>query len=76
MKRFLLCLLFGLFSEGAFAADEPTGIEFFEKKIRPVLVQRCYECHAADAKASRAHAILLTPYSAILDCPERRGQPK
>ncbi|HEV7221502.1 MAG TPA: c-type cytochrome domain-containing protein [Pirellulales bacterium] len=26
------------------AADE-AGIEFFEKRIRPVLVERCYECH-------------------------------
>ena len=30
-------------------ADRPsaTGIEFFEKKIRPVLVLHCYECHSA-----------------------------
>ena len=28
-------------------ADE--GIEFFEEKIRPVLVKQCYECHSADA---------------------------
>ncbi|MBI2947172.1 MAG: DUF1549 domain-containing protein, partial [Verrucomicrobia bacterium] len=25
-------------------------IDFFEKKIRPILVERCYECHAASAK--------------------------
>jgi len=30
------------------AADE--GLEFFEKKIRPVLVQHCYECHSSGAK--------------------------
>ncbi|QDU92925.1 DUF1553 domain-containing protein [Lignipirellula cremea] len=34
---------------GAFA-DEQAGIDFFEAKIRPVLVQHCYECHAADSK--------------------------
>ncbi len=28
-------------------------IDFFEKKIRPVLVEDCYECHAVDAKAVR-----------------------
>lgn len=28
-------------------------VEFFEKKIRPVLVEHCYECHSADAKAIR-----------------------
>src|SRR5262249_21872383 len=28
------------------AADsEPANIEFFEKKIRPVLVENCYKCH-------------------------------
>jgi len=26
----------------------PEGIEFFEKKIRPVLVERCYACHSAE----------------------------
>ena len=26
------------------------GIEFFEKKIRPVLVEHCYECHSAEAE--------------------------
>ena len=26
-------------------AAEP-GIEFFEKKIRPVLAEHCYECHS------------------------------
>ncbi|MEC7565924.1 MAG: hypothetical protein VX738_09605, partial [Planctomycetota bacterium] len=26
------------------------GIEFFEKHIRPVLSNQCYQCHASDAK--------------------------
>jgi cytochrome c553 len=30
-------------------ADD-AATEFFEKKIRPVLVKHCYECHSADAK--------------------------
>src|SRR5437870_5897440 len=25
-------------------------LEFFEKKIRPLLVERCYECHSAESK--------------------------
>ncbi|MEZ6130806.1 MAG: PSD1 and planctomycete cytochrome C domain-containing protein [Planctomycetaceae bacterium] len=29
------------------ATADPAGIEFFEKHVRPVLVQHCYECHAA-----------------------------
>ncbi len=34
----------------ATAPVDAAGLEFFEKKIRPVLVAQCYECHAADAK--------------------------
>ncbi|EDY19858.1 protein of unknown function DUF1549 [Chthoniobacter flavus Ellin428] len=30
------------------AADD--GMEFFEKKVRPLLVERCYECHSPDKK--------------------------
>jgi hypothetical protein len=32
------------------ADDDREGIDFFEKKIRPVLIERCYECHSAGAK--------------------------
>src|SRR5262249_21339099 len=31
-------------------AGDAEGIELFEKKIRPVLVERCYECHSSKAK--------------------------
>ncbi|NND96150.1 MAG: DUF1549 domain-containing protein, partial [Pirellulaceae bacterium] len=35
---------------GSTSANEPADtIAFFEKKIRPVLVQHCYQCHAGDA---------------------------
>src|SRR6476620_10049362 len=32
--------------------NKPTaeGVEFFEKKVRPVLVKYCYSCHSANAK--------------------------
>jgi len=33
-----------------FAAENPSGVEFFEKKIRPVLAEQCYGCHSAAAK--------------------------
>jgi mono/diheme cytochrome c family protein len=32
------------------AADDPASIAFFEQKIRPALVEHCYECHSAKAK--------------------------
>ncbi len=36
----------------ALGADPPEagGIEFFETKIRPVLVEHCYECHSSESK--------------------------
>ncbi len=32
-------------------ADESADSAFFEKKIRPVLVEHCYECHSASSKS-------------------------
>src|SRR5438105_4536195 len=40
--------------------DDKAGIEFFEKKIRPMLVQHCYECHAADSKKIKGGLLLDT----------------
>lgn len=34
------------------AEPEASKIEFFEKKIRPILVENCYTCHSADTKPS------------------------
>jgi hypothetical protein len=35
------------------AVAAPEGIDFFEKHIRPVLVEHCYECHSASAAAPK-----------------------
>ena len=51
---------------GARAADtapakpSPEGVEFFEKKVRPVLVKHCYSCHSADAKKLKGELRLDT----------------
>lgn len=39
------------------AADDQR-LEFFEKRIRPVLVEHCYQCHAADARNVRGGLLL------------------
>jgi hypothetical protein len=39
---------------------DPKGIEFFEKRIRPVLVTHCYECHSQGAKAVKGNLLLDT----------------
>ncbi|QDU40280.1 Planctomycete cytochrome C [Maioricimonas rarisocia] len=43
----LVCLLAGQLS--ADDTSDPQGIAFFEKKIRPILVKHCYECHSSEA---------------------------
>jgi len=49
-----VCLLLCAALFGEVHAQEPAAtrdqIKFFETKIRPVLVEHCYECHAAGAK--------------------------
>ncbi len=48
MKLVTMLLLLGFLSVSyalADVADTPEQVEFFESKIRPVLVQRCYACH-------------------------------
>ena len=37
---------------------EPKGVEYFEKKVRPILVERCYSCHSAQAKKLRGGLFL------------------
>ena len=56
--RTLLALTFLAVATAARGEDKPPppakptaeGIEFFEKKVRPVLVKHCYSCHGEDAK--------------------------
>ena len=57
MKRIGLLIVFLGFVAAARAVDappsaapSPPGVEFFESKIRPVLVEQCYKCHSAGAE--------------------------
>jgi hypothetical protein len=49
LPTFALSALFALGGWSARGADAD-GLEFFEKKIRPLLAERCYECHSAGKK--------------------------
>jgi mono/diheme cytochrome c family protein len=44
----------GLTARGA-AGD---GVEFFEKKIRPLLVEHCYQCHSRDSEKLKGGLLL------------------
>jgi len=54
MKRITaLCIAMGASAAPLFGAAvklDPEHLEFFEKKIRPVLVDQCYKCHSAGEK--------------------------
>ena len=46
-----IVLIFAISAAAGLAEEiSPAGRAFFEKKIRPVLVEYCYECHSANAK--------------------------
>jgi hypothetical protein len=47
----LLLMLAGGLSRGQ--EPDAEGAAFFERKIRPVLVERCYACHSAEAAAEK-----------------------
>ena len=51
IKSWLVGVGVGVSCVGSLAADEldPASIEFFEAKVRPVLVNHCYQCHSDEA---------------------------
>lgn len=62
IKRWLVVVGIGVSCVGSLAADEldPASIEFFEAKVRPVLVNHCYQCHSDEAaKAGKLKGGLL-----------------
>jgi hypothetical protein len=55
-RQLLVCawLVLAIGSAGAASpALDPRQLEFFEKKVRPVLVEHCYKCHSEEARKSR-----------------------
>jgi mono/diheme cytochrome c family protein len=60
MRRLLIACLILAAAGPARAEEKAEGIEFFEKKIRPLFVKHCYECHSADAKKLRGELHLDT----------------
>ena len=50
---FIVSLAYLPFCTNAYSQEEPefdaAGLKFFESKIRPLLIQHCYECHSSNA---------------------------
>jgi hypothetical protein len=55
---FLLAIM--LATNSLAIANETTsgGAEFFERRIRPILVEHCYECHSEDASEKQGGLLL------------------
>ncbi len=71
MTRWIACTLqLLLLTAGLPAADGRADAQYFEQKVRPVLVERCYRCHSAQAKKQRG-GLLLDTRAAILRGGER-----
>jgi len=45
-------------------ASDPAKVEYFEKKVRPILIDRCYHCHSADTKP--AGGLRVDDYNGLL----------
>jgi hypothetical protein len=60
MRVWLICILLPLacLAKTHVAVAQDAGIEFFEKRIRPLLVEHCYECHSTGAKKVRGGLLL------------------
>ncbi len=60
--RWIFGLMVGLLAGGAWAAPDgkaqARGLEFFESKIRPVLVGQCYKCHSAQSEKLKGDLLL------------------
>ena len=51
-------------SHNASIGDETERMAFFEKRIRPVLIQSCFECHSAESEPPKGGCVLTveTPF--------------
>lgn len=65
--RFLFPALAILLFDSSLRAADPKGVEFFEQKIRPVLIEHCQKCHSEEAdKSNKLKGQLLLDSSAGL----------
>src|SRR3954462_8489157 len=56
----LLPLLLAVSASAAVKEVDPAGLDLFEKRIRPVLAEKCYKCHSADAEKIKGGLLLDT----------------
>jgi hypothetical protein len=69
MRLLVLSLLAALTVWGSLLAAAPVAapadVEFFEKKVRPILFDRCFRCHSVESKKQKG-GLLLDSRAALL----------
>ena len=48
------------------AKPTPAQVDFFESKVRPVLVENCFRCHGGDPKKKAKAGLTLTSLKGML----------
>ena len=69
LRRVVLLAILAAAGAAAARADDapdPAKAEFFETKVRPVLVDQCYACHSASAKKLKAN-LRLDSHAGLLN---------
>jgi cytochrome c553 len=64
-KLAILAFFLVLISRVTLAVPEDAGTQFFESKIRPLLIEKCYSCHSAQAKKLKGGLYLDTHEKAL-----------
>ena len=55
-----IALFLALCASTLYAVPSPKDIAFFEKEIRPLLAEHCYQCHSSDAEKVKGGLLLDT----------------
>lgn len=58
MTRCMIIFAIVAGSSSTAVAQSPGDLEFFEAKVRPLLVKRCHECHSAKSKKLKGKLLL------------------
>lgn len=67
MRQIILVLLLASLTEAACGADPPAREVSFNRDIRPILSQKCFQCHGPDAKTRKAKLRLDDRTAALVD---------
>src|SRR5688500_15931414 len=56
----LTWMLLALAPQDAAEEREKRGLELFERRVRPILIDSCYECHSAGSKKVKGEFLVVS----------------